>query len=234
MSESNEIIKFVPCSIDNVCDIEEWLDALSKEGYLLKSQTINLLAGIFYLEPDKRRYYHHVVAGEKTKKKDIFENDRITIEKYTEKGMEFLGKTCGYYFFRTDQLSVIERVCAPTEKKRKLNLIFHGIMTIIMICVFSAVLFHGLSIYNYNMFANILAEVMGLLLVVIVLVLGVEVYGAFEDLKIPEKMKPTYQRKLKLQTPELELTYKAMLLILILSFVVLILMQDLMLGVVYK
>ena len=64
--------------------------------------------------------------------------------------------------------------------------------------------------------------------------IGVEVYGAFEDLKIPEKMKPTYQRKLKLQTPELELTYKAMLLILILSFVVLILMQDLMLGVVYK
>ncbi len=234
MSENNEIIKFLPCSIDNVCDVEEWLDVLSTQGYLLKSQTINLLAGIFYLEPDKRRYYHHVVAGEKTKKKDIFENDRITVEKYTSQGLEFLGKTCGYYFFRTDQLSVIEKVCEPTEKKRKLNLIYHGIMTIIMICIFSGVLFHGLNVYNYNTFAKIMAEVMGLLLVVIVLVLGVEVYGAYEDLKNPDKMKPAYQRKLNLQTPELELTYKAMLLILILSFVVLILMQDLMLGVIYK
>lgn len=69
MSENNEIIKFLPCSIDNVCDVEEWLDVLSTQGYLLKKQTINLLAGIFYLEPDKRRYYHHVVVGEKTKKK---------------------------------------------------------------------------------------------------------------------------------------------------------------------
>ncbi len=234
MSEINEIIKFLPCSIDNVCDVEEWLDVLSTEGYLLKSQTINLLAGIFYLEPDKRRYYHHVVVGEKTKNKDIFENDRITVEKYTSQGLEFLGKTCGYYFFRTDQRSLIESVSDPTEKKRKLHLIYHGIMTIIMICIFSAVLFHGLNIYNYNTFANILAEVMGLLLVVIILVLGVEVYGAFEDLKCPDKMKPTYQRKLHKQTPELELTYKAMLLTLILSFVVLILMQDMMLGQMIK
>lgn len=228
MDEIEDIVKFLPCSIDNVCEVEEWLDAMSEEGYLLKEDTINLLFGIFEKKTDQRRYYYHVVTGMKSKDdQSVFRLDEKTIKKYEDQKLKYVGKTCGYYLFRTDRLSVIQNIVDDSEKTRKINYIKHNIYGIVVLSIFSVIIFHGLNVFEISEVADVIAKYVLFFLVMILMCIGVEIYGTFEDLKDENKLKPTYARNVRVCSCKPELIFKSLYLIAIVLFLVLILLQDL-------
>ncbi len=227
MDEVEEIIKFLPCSIDNMCEVEEWLDAMSLEGYLVKKEAINLLFGVFEKNPDKKRYYHFLMAGMKSSHdQSVFRLDEKTIRHYEKERMEFVGKVCGYFLFRTDRLDVIQKVADESEKDRKISLMKHEILEIVIMTIFALILFQGLYIFKISDLADVIGDCLNFILVMILLCLGVEIYGTYEDLNDEHKLRPTYLRKVKVKNPISELIFKALFFIVIVLFLWLVILQD--------
>lgn len=92
--------------------LTEWLDALSIQGYLLKRYSMNFLFGEFIQTNQTDRYFHLVIPTTKIQSHGIAKDEEIdqtTIASYKESGMEYLGKTCGYLLFRTNDRKIIEK-----------------------------------------------------------------------------------------------------------------------------
>ncbi len=84
----------------------------SIQGYLLRRYSMNFLFGEFIQTNQTDRYFHLVIPTTKIQSHGIAndeEIDQTTIASYKESGMEYLGKTCGYLLFRTNDRKIIEK-----------------------------------------------------------------------------------------------------------------------------
>ncbi len=111
MTNENTVKKFLPCLVQDTETLVEWLDALSEKGYLLRKYSMNFLFGEFLQTKNTERYFHLVIPGMKIQSRGIVndeEMDQSTISKYKDSGMEYLGTTCGYLLFRTNDKKIIK------------------------------------------------------------------------------------------------------------------------------
>lgn len=205
----NTIVKFLPCDPVDTVGLEEWLDALSMEGYLVRYESINSIYARFYKAEEAKRYYHLLIPTIKTQSRGLIsDEDREitseTIMQYKESGMEYLGETGGCMLFRTDQLSVIRKccdICGYFDVKKSIS--YKTVSMIIMLIPLfslSNMIFRAGSFEAISMQVKILLSIEIILVLSDIIIYVIDIIQQRHTIKKEDKLLPTYLKDVKIRS----------------------------------
>lgn len=220
-------IKFLPCDPTDTIKTEEWLDALSMEGYLLKYESINSIYAKFEKADEAKRYYHLVIPTIKTTSMGFihdedYEHTSQTIRQCKENGMQYLGESAGCLFFRTADKEAAKK-CVDLFGGSYAKKIFRNKVVTLLISLFAASVFtfHVMR-YTGDLILQILCYTM------IILIIFEETTEIIDIIRIKKEMQkdellPTYQKEVKAASPILRcLVIFAAFMIVLLAVIILI------------
>ncbi len=229
MTNKNTTNRFLPCLVQDTETFTEWLDALSTQGYLLKKYSINFLFGEFYQTNHSDRYFHLVIPTMKIQTHGITNNEEIdqsTISKYKESGMEYLGKTCGYLLFRTNDRKIIEKnvdINGYLSKRNTLDLLIIQVIGSIISAILLIINIQNLCI---NLFMNVL-------FILLIIFLGIDLFYSLKNILIklkqfkePDAILPLYMKEVKVISSIPQIIFDITLLTLIILVIIIMIISD--------